>query len=616
MILDNAQHKTIPPFEKYLSDSFRDFIESRFYHRITEKARLEHLKFDDTFIKSPIKHIGLYSDHGTVHVRDVAAQTLQVIERVNGVLIPRREGEELEFMRAYGLHLAYLHDIGMVNFSEYGRFMHPEYAARYVFRPEFGGVFQQLWEDNSGGLPAYLQKQLAGCEDLGAPKRLLRELLALSVTHSKSKVPVSVLNSPGQLRSFMQEVLSQPLENLYYQQKLERLRRKMEKEPEGKWEKKIVKLEKKRDRFRASGPKEDSSMLSFYEDFEREAFRWVIDERPKLRRLLLNVLDTLRCLRAADALRQRGTTLRTSAGYEVFVDQKSANAIYALRSENDDELYMLEGKKPLNAGEANLASSEMDAEGNLRVSPHRGWFRNRKVVRKAAFNLAVVIDDIQADTIRSFQRDDALYVGVFPLPKRSFDDVSIIVEGVDDNPDFAELVRRELCVLNPGLEAKLQTSASLQGADLAEVNRYLAAADFRTWFPEKPQVKELLDRLLATCIYPRELEEKKAFREVRVIRLSTGEQLIREGSPSGFVYLPMARGLRVYPLGGYESKLAPPWIPIGNTGVIRGSVRNASVVAEAPVNLLVIPKQVYLQHWYAPYDARTLSKIWKQHVAK
>jgi len=616
MTPDNTHQQPPPPFEKYLSETFRDFIESRFYHRIAEKARLEHLKFDDTFLRSPIKHIGLYSDHGTVHVRDVAAQTLQVIHRVNGVLIPRREGEDLAFMRAYGLHLAYLHDIGMVNFSDYGRFMHPEYAARYVFRPEFEGIFQQMWEDNSGQLPTYLQQQLAGCEDLGTPRRLFRELLALSVTHSKSKVPISVLNAPGQLQAFMRTILSHSLETLYYRQKLERLRRKMEQEPGGGWDKKIAKLEKKRERFRASGPKEDSFMLSFYEDFQGEGFRWLTDGRPRLRRLFLNVLDTLRCLRAADALRQRGTTLRTSAGYEVFVDQQSANAIYALRSENGDELYLLEGKKPLNAGEANLASSEIDAEGNLRVSPQRGGFRNRKVVRKAAYNLAVVIDDIQADALQSFWRDEALYREIFPLPSRSYDDVFIFIEGVDDHPDFSELVRRELCALNPDLESKLQTSASLQGADLDEVNRYLSADDFRLRFPERSQVKGLLDRLRATCIYPRELDESKAFREVRVIQLAPGEQLIREGSPSGFVYLPLERGLRVYPLGGYESKLAPPWIPIGNTGVIRGSVRNAGVISEAPVELLVIPKQVYLQHWYAPYDARTLSKIWKKHVEK
>jgi len=48
----------------------------------------------------------------------------------------------------------------------------------------------------------------------------------------------------------------------------------------------------------------------------------------------------------------------------------------------------------------------------------------------------------------------------------------------------------------------------------------------------------------------------------------------------------MAAGLKVLPLGGYRDVEAKPWVPLGNTGVIRGSERNAQVVADSPLDVL------------------------------
>ena len=57
--------------------------------------------------------------------------------------------------------------------------------------------------------------------------------------------------------------------------------------------------------------------------------------RPAARRFVADVIDAIRVLRAADALRQRGTTQRTSAGYEVCVDRRSGRAVMAVRSATD-----------------------------------------------------------------------------------------------------------------------------------------------------------------------------------------------------------------------------------------------------------------------------------------
>ncbi len=42
-------------------------------------------------------------------------------------------------------------------------------------------------------------------------------------------------------------------------------------------------------------------------------------------------------------------------------------------------------------------------------------------------------------------------------------------------------------------------------------------------------------------------------------------------------------------------------MPLGATGVISGAIRNADVIAVRPVDVLIIPKDVYLEHWHRPY---------------
>ena len=87
--------------------------------------------------------------------------------------------------------------------------------------------------------------------------------------------------------------------------------------------------------------------------------------------------------------------------------QFTASSIYALRSADTSKLYMVEGDQPLNAGEANMVSSELTHEGDLRVAFHRGRFPDDKTIRRAANNAALVINDIQADVIGSFRRPAA-----------------------------------------------------------------------------------------------------------------------------------------------------------------------------------------------------------------
>ena len=600
--------------DNYLPWEYRQHIEDAFYNRVGEQAKLKYIKRDPIFLDNPVKHIALFTDHSTVHVRDVVVQVLEVVNKANGQLIPRRDSDELEFIKAYALQVAYLHDIGMSDFSSLGRFMHPEFAAQYVFQPEFDSLLALLWEKNAGNLPWMLSRLFKNKEEEQLI-RVYRELLSLSIAHSKSKVPIDIVNDPLALREHMRRVLSKPLDLLCIEQKLARLQE--EKIPADRLEKiqqrdkKIQEWEKAREAFLRENEAYNQHFIQKYDKVEAEAFEWLSFQEAPFRRLIVNVQDALRCLRTADALRQRGTVLRTSAGYEIFVDRKTANAIYALRNETDDELYLLEARKSINAGEANLASSELDAFGNLRVSFHLGSFADRKVTLKAARNVAEVIYDIQADTIQSFKRNRALDKGDFLPPKVAFEDIQLLIERTDDNPSFAKWVIKALKKKHPEVYSRVKETFSLQKYDLEEVHRYLNGIPISDHLAPFKGARKQLFTFLSKAGYHFSTKKKiPGEKDIRVIKLQQGNYLIKGGSSSGFVYFPMDEGLRVFPLGGYESRMASPWVALGNTGVIRGSIRNADVVAEKELSLICVPKDIYLQYWYKPLKTKDLKKLW------
>ena len=599
--------------DRYLPAEFRHFIEDSFYKKIGEYGELESMQRDPEFYKNPAKHIALYTDHGVVHVRDVALQTLEVLERINGILIPLRDKNELEFLKGYGLLLAYLHDIGMCNFTSPGRFMHPEYAAQFVFAPEFDEIHELLWSKNAGNVPWTISSLFKGYYNEERLKVIFREILALSAGHSKSKMPISVLNDPWQLKEKMIQMLSKPLDLLFFEQKIERLDRGKHKKKEPVVQKKIEALDKKRLKYLEQyGNLGHKNFTGKYSEYKKEAFEWLTLPGDAVRKFMVDVQDSIRCIRAADALRQRGTVLRTSAGYEIFIDRNTAHAIYALRNKSSDRLYLLEVKKSINGGEANIARSELDAPGNLRISFHVGSFSKQKITNKAASNAAIVIEDIQADTIQSFKRDAKLDRGIFAAPKIAFENIKILVENTPDNPNFASLVCQAFHKINPGESHRIYPAFAMHHLDPLEVNRYLEGEPLADYLSRGTFRKEFFEKFLQVGCAFASGQSIPGEEEVRIIHLAAGDQLIQGGSKSGFVYFPLSDGLRVYPLGGYGSSLAIAWIPIGNTGVIRGSIRNAHVFSEKPVSLICVPKNVYLDHWYNPIPAKNIQEVWDE----
>lgn len=574
--------------ERYLSASVREYIEQTYYARVNEQAKLENLICDPFFLENVVKHPGFYSDHGVVHVRDVAKQILRVLQTINGVLIPWRAEQEMElFLYGYGVALAYLHDIGMSDLSPFGRVMHPEFAAQSVFDDSLNDVVAAMWNDNCGNAAWHVTKLFKAGVLKRDPQIVFRELLAMSMGHSKSKVSAAVLNEPAALRKLMQMVISRNLRHLYSQQQIA-----------------------KGNSLPADFPFDEEPpkyLEHFYSDFEHESFDWLTDEQEAARQLVADVTDTLRALRSADAFRQRGTVEKTAGGYEMYTSQKTGNCVIALRL-GGNRLYLMElTNNPDGAGESNIASSEFNPEGNLRISFHRGAFDNPEAQNRSAHSTAYVISDLLRDAVDSFWR-------ARPVPSvKTSKEIQILLESTDDDPHFAELVREQICQLDPKVADQIQIVPSLKNISESERARYLAAKEL-DW--NAGQRRSILDKMNHAGQKLSNFDAVEGFKHVRFTELHAGEKLIEAGAPSSFVYVPLGDGLKIIPLGGYQSFSVAAWMPLGTTGVIRGDVRNADIISEQAVSLLIIPKEIYLRYWYVPYSPLELKNILADEVGR
>ncbi|NTU83821.1 MAG: hypothetical protein HGA45_31350 [Chloroflexales bacterium] len=601
--------------DRYLPERIRTQIEHDYYRLVGEQAQLDQVAHNAEFLADPLIHVATFSDHSVVHVRDVATNILQVLETINGVLIPARGPRRLDVMRGCGVMLAYNHDIGMRDFSAFGRAMHPEFAAQEVYGPTYDEIIQGIWEENSGNL-AWRLLSLKNLGLLDTPLHLvLREILAMAVGHSKSKVPIEVLNDPRRLRQTMITSIGTDLQYLYRQQQLDKARHKAA-QAERKGDPAAIAAQAASVAARAEAlaqyegegrPLMYEHIGRWYGDMEHEAFRWLVADAPEVRELVADVVDTVRALRVADALRQRGTTLKTSAGYPIIVDQQTANAVIALQK-GSGELFLLESTDAISSGEANIASTELTSGGDLRVAFARGAFMNQAVILQAAKHAALLLDDIQRDILETFQ----LPPGSHAVLKQS-QDIRILIEGTDDNLEFADTVLQALLARNPEAGKRSRVVPSLRVMDAAERERYLRADDL-DWPLERRQ--RALARLAQSGHQTEQIDVERAFTDVRVGRLREGETLLAAGAPPAFVYISMEEGLLSTPLGGYQAYAVRPWTPLGNTRVIRGATQEATVVAEREVSLLIIPKEIYLKFWHATYGVAAFSALLPKFYAR
>jgi hypothetical protein len=150
-------------------------------------------------------------------------------------------------------------------------------------------------------------------------------------------------------------------------------------------------------------PRRLGANARWYADPTRDSFAWLDSPDSAHRALADDVVDAARLVRAADALRQRGTTLRTTAGYEIFIDAQTGQAVYSLRTSVGDRLFLLRVDNPVGAGEANLRKAELTRTATW-VSFHRGRFSSPAAAAAAAGEAtARVVADIGDDVLGAFE---------------------------------------------------------------------------------------------------------------------------------------------------------------------------------------------------------------------
>jgi hypothetical protein len=428
---------------------------------------------------------------------------------------------------------------------------------------------------------------------------VLRELLSLSVGHSKSKIPIAVLNDPLQFRQTLLKSVGTNLRYLYLQQQVLKAKDAAKKEA----------AQAQLDEYvRGGGVQSFDHARQWYADFEKDAYLWLTATSPAIRALIMDVVDTIRALRVADALRQRGTALKTSAGYQILVDQNTAMPVFALQK-GTGEVFLVEAGDRMSAGEANIASSELTAAGDLRLSFQRGAFADIPAEVHGAECAALLVDDIQKDIVETFQRA----AGPENAALKSNEAIAILLEGTDDNLDFAGEVRKSLLELNAKLAQRCRVVPSLKNVAEEERKRYLTAEDI-DWSLDR---KETAILRIAQAGHPTaRIKVNEAFTDVRLTKLKAGEVLVFAGSPPGFIYIPIGEGLVSTPLGGYQAFDAKPWIPQANTRVIRGGAQESTLSAQADVSVLMIPKEIYLRHWHSTYSLEQFTQLIKRVYAE
>ncbi len=571
----------VAELDGYLPRPVRTYLEERFWRPIEAQATLEVLLEDPAFLADPGRHPAIFADHGVVHVRDVSIGLVRLLDTIDGVLLPHRPTHRHRFVQTLGVALVYLHDIGMVDMTRAGRRVHALFAAHAAFGPELTPLVEALLAP--GPVRAHLDAVARRAPFAVPVETIVRELLSLSLAHSKSAVPADVLDDRVALRRLMQRVVFTSMAD---HRAGERLPRASD-----------------------TSPLPAGANVGAYAD-PADSYAWLDAPGGAQAELADDAIDAIRALRAADVLRQRGTVLRTSGGFELCMDAETARAVCTLRPATGDAAYVITYDDDRGAGEANIRVAFVTPQGHLRIAFHRGGFATPDAARRAAASVADVVADIQADVIPSF--GGTSLGGGLEAPRRAIEDVQIQLERPGDEPAFADAVASLVAARDPSLAKRLVTVADTQGAAPHEQRRFFVAAPV----PGDGSVADLLLRNMAERGVEIEgLDRAAAFAEAGRATIRPGEVLVAPGSAPAFVYVPMGPGLVVRPDGGYAPAPMPAWVPVGTTGVIRRAERNSEIVAEREVDVIMIPGELYARAWLRPLRVDELADRLRPRVA-
>ena len=563
--------------DRYLPEDVRTILEERFWHAVEEKSTLEAFSHDRTILGAPDTHPALFSDHGVVHARDVAAGTLELANVVDGRLLPARPVDRREFVTALAVLIAYIHDVGMNDPTPEGRRAHAIYAAQMPFSGAMDDVLARLRACDGAVISRI--RSVGAVEPFRVPDDVvLRELASLALAHSKSMVPATLHADFPRFRNVLRQAVLVGYE--------EHRRAGARLNPD----------DGLPDKLGANG--------RWYAEPAGDAFAWLDSPHPAHRALTTDAVDAVRLVRVADALRQRGSALRTAAGYEIFIDVDTGQAVFSLRTSAGDRLFLLGFDSPMSAGEANVRKAVVTRNGDLRISFHRGRFSSPAAAKAACEATARVVADIGSDVLGAF----VVRPPSPDLAKPACDPGSMRVEleRPTDEPAFAEIVAEAAVRMDSLLRGRIHVVADLENASPSEQARYLEGIPIEAGSDE---AGEILDALERHGMRVGGIDRGRAFEDVRRVVVAEGELLVEAGSSPAFVYIPVSCSLRIEQLGGYQDIAVPPWIPIGVTGVVRRAGRNSTVVTTEPGDALMIPGELYAREWFRPYEPGELANI-------
>jgi hypothetical protein len=251
---------------------------------------------------------------------------------------------------------------------------------------------------------------------------------------------------------------------------------------------------------------------------------WIRSFRRKA--LTTDAVDAVRLVRVADSLRQRGSALRTAAGYEIFTDVATGQGVFSLRNSAGDRLCLLRFDSVLSAGEANVRNAAVTRNGDLRISFHRGRFSSGAAADVAGKATARVVADIAADVLGAFAvRPPSPDL---PQPARDSGSMRVELERPTDEPAFAQTVADGAALVDPLLRGRIYVVADLVHTSRAERLRYLTGIPIDA---ESDEAGSILDALETHGMRVGGIDRRQAFEDVRRVVVEEGEPLVEAGSP-------------------------------------------------------------------------------------
>jgi hypothetical protein len=542
--------------DRWIDPELRLLIERDYWTDVEFRTSLDELAKDANFRTNPSGHIGLFSDHGVRHARDVALRTLDLITMLHGTTIATRPTERIEFIQGCAVVLAYLHDVGMS--APISRKFHAQYASQLVFQDEFATVLSQLLDTNAGLLSSTIEKVNAKAPFGTSTRQVAQEVLATAVCHSKSCVPAAVMHDRTLLRDALLKSATQDLTD---------------------------EAIAATDQTQTPAITANTANTGTRTD-EQQRFEWIVTNHPDIAAFADDVLDAARIVRMADAMRQRGATLRTSAGNELLVDGRTGSATAVLRSNDRASAFLTRFDCPISVGESNLQTATLRSPNALSFVFHRGSFDTPDIEDNVAAACVVAIDDIQRDVLEIM-----------------FDDtVRIEIVAPGDNPAFADRVQAHLIRRAPTMALRIDiVPATIDVANPPAFDWRNRGIPF-----DESQIPHCMAQLQRAGMHPQHSEHPDFFAGVACVRVARGEAIIKTHEAPEFVVVALGHGLLAEPLGGYAPEPIQPYVPVGIVGVLRGDDRNATVRCLQDLDILVIPRDHFLKHWGHPFDIETL----------